>query len=95
MKTYQELTPAQQARARDKALNELLTRIVEGDIHYGDGLQKRIDDARQTAEEMQTPWFVGMYIMDTCRDELTAEAQANAEAAFYPEPYEYVITGVI
>jgi len=98
MRTYQELTPEQQDKARIKALERLLTDITEGlrfnDAANGDDLQARIDAAGEKSEAMQTPWFWHEYIMDTCRDELESMAAADAEDAedaLYPEPGERVL----
>ena len=96
MKTYQELTQEEQARARGKALTELLTVICEGAIRFndaanGDTLQARIDAAGAQADAMQTPWFFHEYIMDTCQEDLESMALADAEEALYPEAGERVI----
>ena len=96
MKTYQDLTPELQAKAREIALTQLLEGITGGIIRFndelnGDGLQARIDAAADKAEAMRTPWFTHEYIMDTCREELEAKAKANAEEALYAETGEYVV----
>jgi hypothetical protein len=96
MKTYQALTQEDQAKAREKALVELLEAILSGQIRFndeanGDDLQARIDKAADEAEKMQTPWFTHEYIMDTCREDLEAIAGPQAEEALYPEPGEHVI----
>lgn len=96
MKTYQDLNPEEQAKAREKALVELLKAILAGEIRFNDklnhdDLQKRIDEAFDKAEAKQTPWFSHEYIMDTCREELEGMAAADAEDALYPESGENVI----
>ena len=90
MKTYQQLTEAQQEKAREKALVELLKAILEGGIRFndslnGDGMQGKIDKACAEAEQMHTPWFAHEYVMDVVGDELRGMAQCDAEDAIYPE----------
>jgi wobble nucleotide-excising tRNase len=96
MREYQELTSAEQGKAEGKALDSLLQAIVEGTLRFNDqrnhdDLQARIDAAQQKAEGMQTPWFAGEYIMETCRDDLQNMAQCDAIGAFYPDPTETII----
>lgn len=100
MKTYAELTTTQQAKAVKMCLSNLLEAVCEGAIRFkdklnGDNLQARIDEAGRKAESMQTPWFVGEYVLDTCRDDLTGMAQCDAEDAIYAEPGEYVVRGIL
>jgi len=96
MRTFDDLTGPEQAKARSKALDELLTLVAEGAIRFndklnGDGLQARIDAAWKQACDMQTPWFVGEYIMETCADDLRSMAEADAQDASYPSPDERII----
>ena len=96
MRTFKQLTAKEQGKAREKALEELLTIVAEGAIRFndklnGDGLQARIDAAWDKANAMQTPWFIGSYIMDTCEDDLRSMAEADAEDALYPDPSEHII----
>ncbi len=96
MRTYNELRKDEKEEAHQIALNELLTAIVEGAVRFddaanGDDLQARIDAACIAAEDMQTPWFSGDYIMDTCRQDLESIAFASAEDALYSGPSERVI----
>ena len=101
MKTYKELTAEQQAGAVARCLNDLLEAVIEGGIRFddkanGNDLQARIDAAGVAAEKMQTPWFVGEYIMDTCREDLTEMATADAEEILYAGPEDpRVIRGVL
>jgi hypothetical protein len=98
MKRYHELTHMQQRKAFDKCTAALLNDISEGmrfnDALNGDNLQARIDRAFKDAELMRTPWFVGEYIMDTCREDIEGMAQCTAEDALYSEG-EIVIAGII
>ena len=95
MRTYQELNQAEQERAREVALNELLEAVMDGlrfnDEANGDDLQARIEAAGEKANAMQTPWFWGSYIMDTCRGDLESMAAADAEDALYPDKTERII----
>jgi hypothetical protein len=98
VKTFEQLTATQQAKAIENCLTDLLTGITEGGIQFNDklnkdNLQARIDAACAKAEKMQTPWFAHEYILDTCRDELESIARATAEAALYSE-HENVIDGI-
>ena len=95
MKTYNELTEAQQAAAVSYVLGRLLEAILNGGIRFNDelnqdDLQARIDVANAKADAMQTLWFAHEYILDTCRDDLTSMAQCTAEEALYAEA-EYVV----
>jgi hypothetical protein len=45
--------------------------------------RKKIELAFQKADAMHTPWFVGEYIMESCREELTAMARYDAEYSVY------------
>ena len=96
MRTFQDLSEEEQGKAREKALEELLQLVAEGVIRFddtlnGDDLQSRIDAAWAKANDMQTPWFIGSYIMDTCGDDLRSMARADAEDALYPDPGEHII----
>lgn len=99
MKSFGQLTEKQQGKALEVALNELLDAVCAGAIRFDDGLnsddlQARIDAAIAKAEEMQTPWFAGEYVMDTCREDLESMARADAEDALYPESKERTIANV-
>jgi len=88
MRTYDELSKADQESAHDKALSRLLTAICEGAIRFndelnGDDLQARIDAAFEKAEAMRTPWFAHEYVMETCDEELRSMALCDAEDAVY------------
>lgn len=99
MKTYQELTPAEQAAACERCLANLLEAIIEGGLRFndalnGDGLQARIDAAGELANAMQTPWFWHEYILDTCREDLEGMAYCNAEDSLYSAPGERCLAGI-
>lgn len=69
MLTFSQLSTDQQAAAVNRELVKMLEGILEGAIRFndslnGDGLQAAIDAAIERAEEMQTPWFAGEYILD-------------------------------
>ena len=96
MKTFAQLTKAQQSAAIDSAVNRLLSAICEGAIRFNDelncdDLQARIDAALVRADEMQTPWFSGEYVMDTCADDIRGMATCDAEDALYLEPGETAV----
>lgn len=99
MKTFNELSSEQKLAAVNKAVKRLLTSICEGAMNFndklnGDDLQARIDAAWSKANQMQTPWFIGEYIMDTCRTEIEGMAQCDAEDSLYSEG-ENVIAGIL
>jgi len=96
MKRYNELTEAQQEKAIDRWIANLLDSIASGELRFrGDDLQERIDGAVRMANRACTPWFVGGYIMDTCREEIRIMAICNAEDRLYPELDEQVVFGVV
>ena len=96
MKNYNQLSKEEKEKAFSKTLSSLLESICEGAIRFNDALNKdnlqsRIDIALRKANEMQTPWFAGEYILDTCREEIESMTQCDAEDAFYPEAFENII----
>lgn len=102
MKKFDELTEEQQKAAEEKALESLLTAVVESGLRFsdqlnGDDLQARIDAAMQRADDRQTPWFAASYIMDdaTVAEALRGMARCDAEDAIYTEPGERCISGVL
>ena len=95
MRRYNELTEEEQAKAKVVCANRFLEAIIGGvrfnDEANDDDLQKRIDAAIAKAERLQTPWFAGEMIMETCGDEINDMASSNAEDAFYPDTDDLVI----
>ena len=99
MKTFKQLSETQKETAVQKCLESELRAILEDGVRFDDklnynDLQARIDAACSEADKMQTPWFAHEYILDTCREDLTALAQCQAEDALYSEG-EYVISDVL
>ncbi|MCP4527483.1 MAG: hypothetical protein GY833_16440 [Aestuariibacter sp.] len=99
MKTYNELNSEQKERALNQAIESLVNAIAEGTIRFddkinGDNLQHKINKAINKADKMQTPWFAGELIMETCADEITGMAQCDAEDALYSEPHEQVMWNI-
>lgn len=99
MKTFEQLTKEQKAKAVEGETNSLLEAICSGAIRFNDRLNKdklqaRIDTALKKAESMGTPWFASEYIMDTCKDDIIGMAQCSAEDALYAEEHEHVIHGI-
>ncbi len=100
MKTFEQLTAAEQTVAVDKAIQRLVEQIAEERIHFndalnGDNLQARINAAWKQMERLKTPWFIGEAVMETCGVEIRGMAQCNAEDAIYSEPGEFVVHGVV
>lgn len=96
MKTFDGLSPNQQAKAVNAALTKLLEQIGQGLITFNDklnggDLQARIEKACNKAAQMGTPWFFHEYILDACREDLTGIAKETASRAFYREPGELVL----
>jgi len=99
MKTFEQLSETEKARAFEKCLCLLLRQVTTGAIRFndtlnGDDLQARIDAATVRAEAMRTPWFAHEYILDTCREELESIARCDAADALYAAPSEFIMTGV-
>lgn len=100
MKTFEQLTNAEKAKAIGICTNDILRAICEGAIRFDDlkndcDLQARIDAAWEKAEAMRTPWFIHEFIMDTCRKDIEGMARCDAEDAMYASPDERVIEGVV
>lgn len=91
MRTFEQLTKAEQEWAKEQALIDLLRAILERGLRFNDelnedDLQARIDAAGEEAERMQTPWFAGECIMEAAGDDLRSMAQCDAEDAQYAGP---------
>ncbi len=87
MKTYKELTTEQQNKAIQRHINDVLLEIINTPafFDYNDPLYKKILAASEKAEKMQTPWFFGEYIMETCEKEIASIAIDRAETCLYCE----------
>jgi hypothetical protein len=99
MKRFDDLTPEQKDKAIQSMMSMHLKWVVTGMIRFrddlnGNDLQARVDRAIQRAEELQTPWFAGEYVMDVAGDEIRRRGEASAKEAFYPEFDEVVAEGV-
>lgn len=99
MKTFDELTDAQQEHAIHKCIVSLLEDIVRGTVRFDDkangtDIQARIDAAIDEAERMRTPWFAHKYVLKAIDAELSGMALSQATESIYPEAGERVIEGV-
>jgi hypothetical protein len=100
MKTFEQLTDEQKAKAVAWHEQKVLEAVVEGSLRFNDemnhdDLQKRIDAAWAEVERLHTPWFAGEAIWETCSEELNGIASANAERSLYSEPDEFVVDGIL
>ncbi len=96
MKTFTQLTQAQQSAAIDDATNRLLSAICEGAIRFndelnGEDLQARIDAALVRAPHRKRSKSPGEYVMNTCADDIRGMARCDAEDALYIEPGETAV----
>lgn len=92
MKKWDELTPEQQQNAVEHERQMVLQAVCEGvELFTAPEVKARIKKAAKKAEQMQTPWFVGEYIMEEIAGEIEAVAQHEAKRALYAEGDEYVI----
>ena len=66
-------------KAKDKAINEHIDFLIETvnveELDKEDGLYKAIKEA----EDMRTPWFVGAYIWDYCKEDILKELEEMGE----------------
>lgn len=92
MKIYAQLTPEQQTKAFDKAVESILNAICDGAIKFNDkqnhdSLQKHINKAFKEAERLHTPWFAPSIIMEDlyCATRIKSMAQCAAEDNLYSE----------
>lgn len=96
MRKWNNLNSDEQEKAVDKALDILLREVVEGSIKFNDALnrdtlQSDINTAMNEANDRQTPWFAGEYIMKAVGETLKGIAGCDAEDAFYPGHNERII----
>jgi hypothetical protein len=82
LKTFGELTKEEQQVALNKKEGEVLQCLIEYPDFYL-ALEEQVLAAHDKAEEMQTPWFVGEYIMDEVGDEVRAIAKEAATDCIY------------
>lgn len=90
MKTFAQLTQKQKNKATSYYASLIVEEIAESNIRFNKSLQAKIDKAWKDAQAMQTPWFVGEYIMKNCAKEIASLALNQAEDALYPEKNETV-----
>jgi len=86
MRTYQELSEQEQARAREVALGLLVEAFARGTV-----LESKVAAGIAEAERLQTPWFAAEYVLERCREELEGMSLCDAEDALYPGPDEHTI----
>ena len=93
MRTYQELSEQEQARAREVALGLLVEAVASGAITFARGtvLESKVAAGIAEAERLQTPWFAAEYVLERCREELEGMSLCDAEDALYPGPDEHTI----
>ena len=77
-KTYQvykfnELSPKKQETAICNHIDFWLEITPYDSEHASPNFKKACDEA----ERMQTPWFVGEYVYDYCKDEIIEEIKLN------------------
>ena len=90
MKTFAQLTEKQKNKAISHYASLIVEEIGKGNIRFNKSLQAKIDKSWKDAQAMQTPWFVGEYIMKSCAKEIARMALNQAEDALYPEKNEIV-----
>jgi hypothetical protein len=96
VKQFSDLTPKQQANAVAQEKTQFLRRLCEGEAEFSGELGDRVDLAKEEAERMQTPWFLGEIIMEDpmLADVVQAEAEEYARKSLYREDGEIVADGV-
>lgn len=92
MRTFDQLTPNEQAAADVMAMKRLLERICEGRIRFLDrAAQLKVNQAAKKANDNGTPWFMHEYVMDALADELRPLAQQWSRTAHYKDPGDLVL----
>ncbi len=96
MKTYKNLTNEEKERAVQMHFNEVLLEMIKlpAFFNYNDGLYAKLQRAFEKADDMQTPWFVNEFIMDTCKDDIQHIAELRASDCYYLENGETSMSGV-
>lgn len=100
MKHYADLTEREQEAAVQHFIEVVLDEIASGAVRFNDelnhdDLQARIDAAWDEAHRLQTPWFIGSIIMETCADDIRSLAIPLAEDAIYTEDEASVVLSTI
>ena len=69
-------------------MDAILTLLCESDPdNFYDELAVKLEAAWEKANEMLTPWFIGAYVMDTCKEEIEEMAKnAVSEIIYKTEP---------
>lgn len=62
--------------AKEKAINDHISFWMETRT-YDEDNKGNFEKACDEAESMNTPWFVGEYIYDYCKDEIIQELKVN------------------
>lgn len=92
MKTFNDLSEAQQAVAVRNRLQFLMEMICDGTLKFNDPeIAAAVERAAQKAEDMKTPWFMHEYVMDEIGTQVTELAAAEARECLYAEPHEVVM----
>jgi hypothetical protein len=94
MKTYTQLTEAEQKAAFEKGFKETMSAIIESNGDLFPGLESEVDQAAVIAENNQTPWFFGEILYHEiagAKEKIDAAIQDYIANALYPESGEYVI----
>ena len=81
---FEELSDSAQEYVINLEKDEILRMYTEGIDCYEDmALGEKIEKAIIKAEEMQTPWFAGEYILASCEPEITELAEHYAKIGSY------------
>lgn len=99
MKTFDQLDPEEQLRAKEAMTFILVTAIVNGELAFndeqnGNSLQARIDAAK-TAAALDKSRSVQDMILKAIGVELMSIAEGEAKTILYSEPGERILEGIV
>ena len=93
MKTYDELTPIQCARAKDIRLHQLIELVKQYPDALGHRLELCVIGAWKEVEQTSSPWFFSEFLLDDAeaRAILKETAEYDVCEAYFSESEELVI----
>lgn len=91
MKTFKQLSEAQQQLAVNRRVIEIVEGLTQGHIILTDPtMHEKFMRACEKANKMKTPWFSASYVMDELGIEITDMARREVEHYVFVSPNDPV-----